>query len=123
VVMIGTNNTGHFMQDPKEVAAGVKRILEIIAEQSPETKILLHGIFPRGRTALDEKRLNNQAINQRIRRLADGEKVQWLDIGDVFLAADGSLSAEIMPDALHPNEQGYRLWAEALEPKLKQLGL
>ena len=30
VLMIGTNNTGHFDQDPAEVAAGVERILEIL---------------------------------------------------------------------------------------------
>jgi lysophospholipase L1-like esterase len=26
-----------------------------------------------------------------------------------------------MPDLLHPNEEGYRRWAEALEPKLAEL--
>ena len=26
-----------------------------------------------------------------------------------------------MPDFLHPNEAGYRIWANAMEPKLKQL--
>lgn len=123
VVMIGTNNTGHFMQEPSEVAAGVERIIEIISEQSPDTEIILHGLFPRGRTPHEIDRLNNVAINQRIRRLADREQVHWLDIGDVFLAADGTLPEEIMPDALHLSEQGYQRWAEALEPKLKELGL
>ena len=129
VLMIGTNNTGHFPRDhpayqaPAEVAAGVQRILEIIAQQSPETKVVLHGIFPRGRTQLDPGRLNNHAINQRIRRLADGERVHWLDIADAFLEEDDSLAAEIMPDALHLSEAGYQRWADALEPKLKELGL
>ena len=123
VLLIGTNNTGHLMQAPNEVAAGIKRILEVIAKQSPETKVVLHAIFPRGKTKFDEMRLNNQAINQRIRRFADGKKVFWLDIGATFLEADGTLPEKIMPDALHPCELGYRLWAEALEPKLKELGL
>jgi beta-glucosidase len=34
---------------------------------------------------------------------------------------DGSISRSIMPDFLHPNEAGYRIWANATEPKLKQL--
>lgn len=123
VLMIGTNNTGHFMQDPAEVAAGVERILELIARQSPKTKVVLHAIFPRGRTALDSARLNNHAINQRIRLLADGQRVHWLDISDVFLEDDQSLSADVMPDALHLSEMGYQRWAEALQPKLKELGL
>ena len=26
-----------------------------------------------------------------------------------------------MPDFLHPNEAGYRIWAEAMEPMIKKL--
>ena len=123
VVMIGTNNTGHFDQDPAQVAAGVKRILEILAERLPETKIVLHGIFPRGAGSLDEKRLNNIAINQKIRRFADGDRVHYLEIGDQFIESDGTISTEIMPDRLHLSKKGYERWAQALEPKLSELGL
>lgn len=123
VLMIGTNNTGHFDQDPAEVAAGVKRILEILQERLPETKVVLHGIFPRGPHRLDLKRLNNIAINQAIRRYADGDRVHFLEIGDEFLEPDGTISKEIMPDLLHLSSDGYKRWARALEPKLKELGL
>lgn len=123
VLMIGTNNTGHFDQDPAEVAEGVGRILEILEERLPETKVVLHGIFPRGPQPLDPKRLNNVAINDLIRRYADGERVHYLDIGEVFLEPDGTIGKEIMPDLLHLSEEGYQRWAKALEPKLEQLGL
>jgi N-acetylglucosamine-6-sulfatase len=123
VLMIGTNNTGHFMQDPDEVAAGIARILAILAEQSPDTKVILHALFPRGRNLFDADRLNNLAINNRIRLLADGDRIHWLDISHVFLAADGTLPEDLMPDALHLSQKGYEHWAEALEPKLKELGL
>ncbi|HLS27513.1 MAG TPA: sulfatase/phosphatase domain-containing protein [Opitutales bacterium] len=121
VVMIGTNNTGHRMQDPVEVAAGVKRILEVLEERTPETKILLLGIFPRSAEPLDDFRLNNVAINQIIRRYADGERIHYLDLGHVFLEPDGTLSTEVMPDLLHLSPEAYRLWAEAMEPKLQEL--
>ncbi len=123
VLMIGTNNTGHFLQDPLEVAEGVKRILEILQERLPDTKVILHGIFPRGPNPLDPMRLNNIAINQVIRRYADGDRVQFLEIGDQFLEADGTISKEIMPDLLHLSSEGYQRWANALAPKLKELGL
>ncbi len=123
VLMIGTNNTGHFDQDPDQVAAGVERILEILAQRLPETKVILHGIFPRGEDGFDPKRLNNLAINQRIQRFADGDRVQFLEIGDHFLLPDGTISKEIMPDRLHLSPAGYQIWADALEPKLKELGL
>ncbi len=123
VLMIGTNNTGHFDQDPSQVAAGVERILEILRERLPDTKVVLHGIFPRGAGPLDLKRLNNIAINQHIRRLADGDRVHFLEIGDQFLEPDGSIRKEIMPDLLHLSTEGYERWAKALEPTLKNLGL
>lgn len=123
VVMIGTNNTGAFIQDPREVAEGIERILDILAERTPATKILLLGIFPRSEGTLDDLRLNNVAINQLIRRLADGERIHYMDIGHVFLQPDGVLPKELMPDLLHLAPEGYRLWAEAIEPKLREFGL
>lgn len=123
VMMIGTNNTGHSLQDPEEVSVGIAGILEILDEKTPKTKVLLLGVFPRGVDPLDEKRLNNVAINQRIRRFHDGKRVHYLDIGSVFLEADQKLSPEIMPDALHLSPEGYKRWAEAIEPKLKELGV
>lgn len=123
VVMIGTNNTGHAMQDPGEVAAGVQEILDILHQRSPETKVLLLGIFPRGKTALDLKRLNNVAINQIIQRFADGDRVHYADIGHVFLDGEGNLPESIMPDLLHLNEEGYERWAAAIEPMLNEFGI
>jgi N-acetylglucosamine-6-sulfatase len=123
VVMIGTNNTGHKMQAPAETAQGVERILSILEERAPGTKVLLLGVFPRGRSLHDRGRVINQGINQIIRRFADGKRVHYLDLGDHFLNPNGECPEDIMPDALHLNEQGYRIWAEAMEPKLKELGL
>jgi len=39
----------------------------------------------------------------------------------VFLNEDGTLKREIMPDALHPNVEGYRVWATAMEPTIRAL--
>jgi beta-glucosidase len=53
--------------------------------------------------------------------LDDGKSVTFLDIGPKFLEPDGTLSKEIMPDLLHPNEKGYKIWAEAIQPTLSRL--
>ena len=81
------------------------------------------GVFPRGEKPHDPKRLNNVAINQYIRRFADGERVFYKDIGDAFLNDEGTLPREIMPDLLHLSPKGYQIWAEAIEPQLKELGV
>ncbi|MGE9267147.1 MAG: GDSL-type esterase/lipase family protein [Verrucomicrobiales bacterium] len=123
IMMIGTNNTGHKKQDPAETAAGVKAILGKLETLTPKAKVLLLGIFPRSAKANDEMRLINTAINGKIAEFADGERVHFLDISDQFLTKDGTLTKEVMPDLLHPKEKGYQIWAEAIEPKIKELGL
>ena len=56
-----------------------------------------------------------------VAELDDGEWIHYLDIGNSFLEPDGDLPEGIMPDALHPNERGYEIWAEAMEPTLARL--
>ena len=50
-----------------------------------------------------------------------GGVVTYLDIGDQFLAADRSISKEIMDDFLHPTAKGYAIWTDAMEPTLTRL--
>ena len=50
-----------------------------------------------------------------------GRNVKYLDIGKKFLAADGSIPREIMPDRLHLSPKGYRLWADAVKGPIKEL--
>jgi len=47
--------------------------------------------------------------------------IHYLDINEEFLTKDGFLSKKIMPDYLHPNDEGYKIWAEAIEPKVAGL--
>jgi len=120
VLMIGTNNTGHKMQDPREVAEGIEEIVNTMEWLMPNTKVLLLGVFPRGAAAADPQRANNRAINELIQSLHDGERVFYLDLSDQFLDGDGSLSPDVMPDYLHLSEEGYRRWAEGIMPTLRQ---
>ncbi len=121
VVMIGTNNSGTRKDPSEETAAGVKAIVTLLRARLPETKILLLGIFPRGATSSDSIRRVNESINARLRGFADGQHLFYLDLGHLFLDRDGRLKRDLMPDLLHPNEQGYRVWAEGMEPQLKAL--
>ena len=121
--MIGTNNTGHSQQDPSETADGIERILSVLRARCPEAKVLLLGVFPRDQKPDGKLRKINIAINERISKFHDGERVHYLDIGSTFLAEDGTLPKEIMPDFLHLTPKGYELWAEAIAPKLKELGI
>ena len=125
VLMIGTNNTGR-EKDGKprntvpEIAAGVTAVVNDIRTKLPDSKILLLGVFPRGH--LDDLQRSQVAlINTIIAKLDDGKTVKFLDISPSFLEADGTLPTSIMPDLLHPNEHGYQIWADAMEPTLAEM--
>lgn len=120
VVMIGTNNTGHRQDPADQTAAGVAAILGELEQRVPDAKVLLLAIFPRGETAEDPLRKLNTEINAELAKLADGKRVHFLDINERFLE-DGKLPTSIMPDLLHPNAEGYRIWGEAIEPQLAKL--
>ncbi|NBX01806.1 GDSL family lipase [bacterium] len=118
VLMIGTNNSGIAENSPEEVAAGIKKIIEGIQLKAPQAKIILHAIFPRAREDEDAK---NVAVNHLIQKLADGQRVHWLDIRRQFLTPQGELSYEIMPDLLHLSSKGYQIWADQLKTPLAEL--
>lgn len=121
VMMIGTNNTGFRMEDPQLLYAGIKRDIQEIQKHLPHTKILLLAIFPRGEKADDGQRMNNEKVNALLPKLADGKRVFFLNINKAFLAPDGTLSKDIMPDLLHPNGEGYKIWQREMQPTLDKL--
>ena len=84
VLMIGTNNLRG--NTDEEIADGVKAIVAELHKRTPETKLLLLGVFPRGEKADDPNRGRIKHINSIIAKLDDGGKtVKYLDIGDKFL--------------------------------------
>ena len=119
VIMIGTNNSGS--NTSQEIADGVAKIVEQIRKKSPQTKILLLAVFPRGANKEDGRRKVNQGANAIFSKLDDGKSVHYLDIGGAFLEDDQTLPREIMPDLLHLSPKGYEIWAKSIESKLASL--
>ena len=118
-IMIGTNNFGHTTDTPAAVAKGVAKIVETVRSKLPEARIALFAIFPRGK-AEDPIRQRITAANADIAKLAEGTKVTYFDLSAKFIAADGTIPKDLMPDLLHPAEKGYHLWFDTLEPLLHE---
>ena len=91
-----------------------------IRARLPDSKILLLAIFPRGDGGPEQQAQINE-INPVIAKLDNGKMVKFLDIGAKFLDANGTLPTSIMPDLLHPNEHGYQIWADAMNPTLDEM--
>ena len=120
ILMIGTNNSNGQDNTAEEIADGVKAICAAMRARLPKTKILILAIFPRGEGPSPQRQKNAKA-SELASQIADGKKIFYLDINDEFLESDDTLPKDIMPDLLHPNEKGYKIWAEAIEPTVKKL--
>ena len=118
MLMIGTNNAGNCSS--AEIAEGVGAVVSEMRADFPAAKILLLAIFPRANPG-DVVRKTVADVNPLIAKLHDGKNVFYLDIGAKFVAADGTLPNDVMPDKLHPTEKGYEIWAEAVKDPLADL--
>ena len=120
VLMIGTNNSNGADNTAEEIAAGIDAIVKKLRTKLPQTKVLILAIFPRGEKPNPQRDKNAQASTI-VSKLADNQSIYFLDIGEKFLEADGTLPKETMPDFLHLTPKGYEIWADAIEPNVKQL--
>ena len=129
VLLIGTNNSGSHTAE--QILAANTKIVNLIREKLPKTKVLLLAIFPRGPRKPDKngvflddgvtRMAVIDKVNEGLAKLDDGKNVRFLDINSVFVGPDGKIPDAIMPDQLHPNEAGYKLWAEAMNPLLTEM--
>lgn len=125
VLLIGTNNigferSGKIRNTTAEAIAGVMAVVDLIQAKRPTSRLLLLGVFPRGEKA-DPIRAQVAEVNEALRRRDDGDRIRFLDLGEKFLSADGSISRNVMPDLLHPSELGYEIWANAMKPLLSEM--
>jgi N-acetylglucosamine-6-sulfatase len=119
VLMLGTNNINRNAND--DIAEGDRAIVNEFLKRQPQAKVLLLGVFPRGAAADNPFRASIKAINAKLATIADNKRVFYMDIGDRFLAPDGTLPTDVMPDGLHPNAAGYRIWADAIRARVREL--
>jgi lysophospholipase L1-like esterase len=127
VLLAGTNNvgdlaaTGSVDERGSDVTRGLQAILRVIQEKAPAASIIVMGIFPRN----DNMAFNPviDRLNRNLSKLADGQKIRYLNINDTLadnneMLRDGMMNAK---DKLHPTVKAYQVWADALKPVLTEL--
>lgn len=131
VIMIGTNNSNGTDNTSQQIAEGIIAICKELRSRLPQTKILILSIFPRGDAeqrkikeqgaVMNPQWAKNDEAGRLASQIADNKYIYYLDINKAFLDEKGVLSRDIMPDLLHPNEQGYQIWAKTMEPTVVKL--
>ncbi len=119
VVLAGVNNYLRDRTSPENTFLGVQALVIQALDVYPNAHLILHGIFPFGAEPNTAERQWVNATNTLLQELGNLERVDYYDIGDYFLEADGSLSPSVMPDFLHPGSKGYKIWLEHLLPRVQ----
>jgi beta-glucosidase len=117
VLLIGTNNLWP-NGDAAAVAIGVGEVVRSIRRLSPDSKILLLGILPRGPDETDPWRQMGRQVNKLIASCGDGRTVFYAEPGRGMIGPDGRLPTAIAGDSLHPTRLGYAILAEAMKEEV-----
>jgi acyl-CoA thioesterase I len=104
---------------PKDVAAGARAIAQVYRRRLPRTRVIMMGILPVSNQTKWAKCQQVNAINTAL--TYNTNEVVYLDLQDRFLLADGSISKKLFTDGTHLTEEGYRIWAQSLEPLVSQM--
>ena len=127
VLLAGTNNLGNAAgqiavgAEADEITRGLQAIVSVIQTKAPAATIIVMGIFPRNDNMALMPVIDK--INSNLSRLADGHRVQYLNINDQLADGKGKLFEGMMnaEDKLHPTIKAYQVWADALKPVLTEL--
>ena len=147
VMLIGTNNLGKG-HAPDEAVRGIVACASHVLNAT-RARLLVNAVLPRGdrrkrgrkkgRGFMADVRQVNRAVNASVHtalHAAFPGRAQFVDCGAPFLRpeyapagamADAPQDAPggevveraLMPDRLHPNAAGHRLWAQCLQRKLE----
>ena len=139
VVMIGTNNLGAG-ELPGPTTLGILAVVRYILEQTVNAgcHVIIFEVLPRGdgktwshlssnESFLPTIRTVNEGLRDGVHQLNDryaGSRIQLIDCGTAFLNpnhydnGDGDDSSEVkktlMPDLLHPNQEGHKVLAKCI---------
>jgi len=126
VLLAGTNNVGGRVPADVDAAVanvtkGLQAVVNLMRAKVPDAVIIVTAIFPRNDNIAVMPEIDR--INQNLAKMADGQKIRYLNVNDKLAGPDGTLFEGMMNanDKLHPTLKGYQVWADALKPILADI--
>ena len=113
-IMSGINNLA--MADKKFITT-YRKIVRGLKKQYKSPRIFVQSLLPVlfPWIANDEIR----GINLQLKKIADAEKVNYLDIYSLFLDPEGRTIADyLLEDGVHVSQKGYSVWSNEIEKHL-----
>ena len=127
-ILIGTNDLDKTNDKPEVITERIKKIVENIRKNTPNTVIYLQSVYPVNKTnnkkikKIDIGKRNNINIlkmNQLLKILCDEEKITYIDVYSQLIDTNGDLSLEYTIEGLHLNPVGYKKVTDILKPYLE----
>ncbi len=111
---MGTGTVASFMDSYRQT-------VEKLKELQPDAILFIQGIMRVTKEKSDRDAIyNNPGIDERnieIAKLADGERVFYIDVNDVVSDENGALRADLTFDNLHLYATNYGIWVDYLKTK------
>jgi lysophospholipase L1-like esterase len=118
-ILIGINDVSRNIPD-SIILKNYRRIIERIKAGSRDTKIYFQTLLPVNNEFTQFKSHYNKDehilwLNEQIKKLGREEKITVIDLYPHFLDNQNKLDKKYTLDGLHPNAEGYKVWAGLLK--------
>ena len=117
-LLIGTNDIGGHCCSARNILEGNIAIVEELKRQRPNATVVINGILPRGHffaKVIDP-------LNYQLKCYAEMmEGVEYFDATSIFTEGPHSEKTTHYSDGLHPDEEGHRIWGEAILARLLEI--
>lgn len=121
-LLIGINDVSHGLT-VEQLAEKYERLVKRIREESPNTRLYVQSVMPINNEFKRYKGLTGKEqiikdFNKRIKKIAENNNAEYIDLWPVLADSKGNLSKELTNDGLHLNGKGYQKWTSILKPYL-----
>jgi lysophospholipase L1-like esterase len=115
-LLIGTNDLAGLECSVESIVAGNIAIIEELKSMRPEVTVVINSLLPR----LAKYWRFLSSVNDRLECYANTTSgVEFFNATDLFAGPD--LTLLHLPDELHPDADGSRIWARAIADKVLEL--
>ncbi|MBP5560568.1 MAG: sialate O-acetylesterase [Muribaculaceae bacterium] len=123
-ILGGVNDVSHGVSGDS-IARSMERLVVLIKQQSPETKIYVQSMLPFNNDVQMWKYLKDreQVVvdgNKALERMCRRQGVTWIDLYPLFDDGNGKLRPEYTNDGLHLMGEAYLVWRDALLPYINE---
>lgn len=116
VLLIGTNDIAN-RRAVEQIVRNIETILVTLRADSPDARILVQSVMPRGAEYAEYVK----EINRHVWQFAATVKAHYLDLWPAMALEDGELNPAYTEDRLHLNDAGYDAWLSELVPALERV--